>query len=77
MRRWAAWGVVLAMAHALAAAYLAAHPLTTLLGASGWRALLGVVAYAALLVARVGLIGVLPAWLAARAARALWGRVAK
>jgi hypothetical protein len=28
-----------------------------------------VVAYVALLVARVGLIGVLPAWLAARAAR--------
>jgi hypothetical protein len=77
VRRWAAWSVALAMAHALAAVYLAAHPLTTLLGASGWRALLGVVAYVALLVARVGLIGVMPAWLAARAAQALWGRVAK
>ena len=51
-------------------AYLAAHPLTTLLGASGGRALLGVAAYVTLLVARVGLIGGMPAWLAARAARA-------
>jgi len=76
VRRWAVWGGVLAVAHELAAAYLAAHPLTTLLGASGWRALVGVVAYVALLVARVGLIGVMPAWLAARAARALWRRVA-
>lgn len=74
MRRWAVGAVVLAVAHALAAAYLAAHPLTTLLGASGGRAMLGVVAYVALLVARVGLIGVMPAWLAARAARAVWAR---
>jgi hypothetical protein len=71
------WAVGLVVAHELASAYLAAHPLTTLLGASGWRALVGVVAYVALLVARVGLIGVMPAWLAARAARALWGRVTK
>ena len=70
MRRWAAWLVALAVAHELAAAYLAAHPLTTLLGASGGRALLGVAAYVTLLVARVGLIGGMPAWLAARAARA-------
>ncbi|MFO0628010.1 MAG: hypothetical protein U0325_20715 [Polyangiales bacterium] len=69
MRRGVGIAVALALVHELAAAYLAAHPLTTLLGASGWRALLGVGAYGALLVARVGLIGVMPAWLAARAAR--------